>query len=254
VDPTRQHEEHILFSRLRADGSAADREHAVRRYLPLARSLAHRYRHSGEPTDDLEQVASVGLLKAIDRFDPERGTAFSSFAVPTILGELRRHFRDRTWALRAPRELQELTVRIEGARDALTSSLGRQPTIAELSARLDVSAERILQALELDAAHHLVPLEGADADDDTQTPGRIDDGYARAEDRAVLAPLLGTLSVRDAEIVLLRFRDDLTQDEIARRVGVSQMQVSRVLARSLAQLRDATTSRSGTGCANGSRR
>jgi RNA polymerase sigma-B factor len=253
VDPTRQHEEHILFSRLRSDGSAADREQAVHRYLPLARSLAHRYRHSGEPTEDLEQVASIGLLKAIDRFDPERGAAFSSFAVPTILGELRRHFRDRTWALRAPRELQELTLRIEGARDALTSSLGRQPTIAELSDRLDVSAERILQALELDAAHHLVSLEGA-GPDDTQTPGRIDDGYARAEDRAVLAPLLGTLSMRDAEIVLLRFRDDLTQDDIARRVGVSQMQVSRVLASSLAQLRDATSCRFETRHVNGSRR
>jgi RNA polymerase sigma-B factor len=239
VDPTRQHEEHILFSRLRTAGSAADREHAVRRYLPLARSLAHRYRYSGEPTEDLEQVASIGLLKAIDRFDPGRGTAFSSFAVPTILGELRRHFRDRTWALRAPRELQELTLRIEAARDAVTSSLGRQPTIAELSQRLEVSAEQILAALELDAAHHPVSLEGADAED-TQTPGRIDDGYARAEERAVLDPLLRTLSRRDAEIVLLRFRDDLTQDDIARRVGVSQMQISRVLSRSLAQLRDAT--------------
>ena len=245
MDLTRQHEEHILFSRLRSDENAADREHAVHRYLPLARSLAHRYRHAGEPVEDLEQVASIGLLKAIDRFDPERGTAFSSFAVPTILGELRRHFRDRTWALRAPRELQELIRRIEEARDVLTSSLGRQPTIAELSERLDASAERILQALELDAAHHLVPLEGADTD---AAPGGIDEGYARAEDRAVLAPLLGTLSARDAEIVLLRFRDDLTQDTIARRVGVSQMQVSRVLARSLAQLRDATACR-----VNGSR-
>jgi RNA polymerase sigma-B factor len=252
VDPTRQHEERSLFSRLRRDGSAADREQAVRRYLPLARSLARRYQYSGEPTEDLEQVASIGLLKAIDRFDHDRGTAFSSFAVPTILGELRRYFRDRTWALRAPRELQELTLRIEGARDALTSSLGRQPTIAELSDRLDVSDERILQALELDAAHHMVPLEGGDADD-TPTPGRIDDGYARAEDRAVLATLLGTLSARDAVIVLLRFREDLTQDDIARRVGVSQMQVSRVLSRSLVQLRDATAWRSPeTRCVNGS--
>jgi RNA polymerase sigma-B factor len=240
VDPTRQREERILFSRLRAHGSPADREQAVRRYLPLARSLAHRYRHSGEPAEDLEQVASLGLLKAIDRFDPDRGTAFSSFAVPTILGELRRHFRDRTWSLRAPRELQELMVRIEATRDALTSSLGRQPTIAELGDRLGASEERILQALELSTAHNTVPLDGPADAEDTLTPGRIDDGYARAEERAVLDPLLRTLSRRDAEIVLLRFRDDLTQDDIARRVGVSQMQISRVLSRSLAQLRDAT--------------
>jgi RNA polymerase sigma-B factor len=243
VDLTRRNEERILFSRLRAGGDPADREHAVRRYLPLARSLAHRYRYSGEPTEDLEQVASVGLLNAIDRFDPERGVAFSSFAVPTILGELRRYFRDRTWSLRAPRELQELTVRIEAARDELTSSLGRQPTIAELSERLGVSQERILQALELVLAFHTVPLDGRGPSDEEapETPGPIDDGYARAEDRAVLAPLLGTLSARDAEIVLLRFREDLTQDDIARLVGVSQMQVSRVLSRSLSRLRDATT-------------
>jgi RNA polymerase sigma-B factor len=249
VDLTRQHEEHVLFSRLRAHGRDADREQAVHRYLPLARSLAHRYRYSGEPTDDLEQVASLGLLKAIDRFDPARGSAFSSFAVPTILGELRRHFRDRTWALRAPRPLQELTVRIEEQRDVLTSALGRQPTIAELAERLNTSDEQILQALELDAAHHLVPLEGEDTDD---TPGRIDDGYARAEDRAVLLPLLGTLSARDAEIVLLRFRNDLTQDDIARRVGVSQMQVSRVLSRSLAQLREASVFANGWSRRDGS--
>jgi RNA polymerase sigma-B factor len=241
VDLTRQHEEHILFSRLRADADPADRERAVRRYLPLARSLAHRYRYSGEPMEDLEQVASVGLLNAIDRFDPGRGVAFSSFAVPTILGELRRYFRDRTWTLRAPRDLQELTVRIEGARDELTSSLGRQPTIAELSERLGVSEERILQALELVLAFHTVPLDGrGPSDEEADTPGRIDDGFARAEDRAVLAPLLGKLSARDAEIVLLRFREDLTQDDIARLVGVSQMQVSRVLSRSLSKLREAT--------------
>ena len=243
MDLTRQHEEHTLFSRLRGGENPADRERAVRRYLPLARSLANRYQYSGEPMEDLEQVASLGLLKAIDRFDPGRGVAFSSFAVPTILGELRRYFRDRTWTLRAPRELQELTVRIEGARDELTSSLGRQPTIAELSERLGVTEERILQALELVLAFHTVPLDGHGPSDGeaSDLPGRIDDGYARAEDRAVLAPLLGTLSARDAEIVLLRFREDLTQDDIAHRVGVSQMQVSRVLARSLSKLREATT-------------
>jgi RNA polymerase sigma-B factor len=140
VDPNIQYEERILFARLRAHHGAEEREHAFRRYLPLARSLAARYRRSGEPLEDLEQVAGIGLLNAIDRFDPDRGAAFSSFAVPTILGELRRHFRDRTWALRVPRRLQELGVQIEHARDELTASLGRQPTVHELAARLESDA------------------------------------------------------------------------------------------------------------------
>jgi RNA polymerase sigma-B factor len=240
VDATTRHEERLLFARLRADRSPASREQAVRRYLPLARSLAARYRGSGEPLEDLEQVASIGLLKAIDRFDPERGTAFSSFAVPTILGELRRHFRNHTWALRVPRQLQELMLRIERARDDLTASLGRPPTVAELSDRLQAGEELILRALDAAAGRYAVPLESVPGDDDAaDPPGRVDDRYARVEDRAMLAPLFADLSARDAEIVFLRFHEDLTQTAIARRVGVSQMHVSRVLYRSLVYLRDA---------------
>jgi RNA polymerase sigma-B factor len=241
VDATNQNEERRLFASLRAEPSPTVRERAFERYLPLARSLAGRYRHSEEPSEDLEQVASIGLLKAIDRFDPGRGTAFSSFAVPTILGELRRHFRDATWALRVPRRLQELTLRIEHARGELTSALGRQPTVAELADRLGESEELILQALDLIVAKYTLSLDEP-RDDDVPAepaPGDVDEGYARAEDRATLAPLLATLSAADAEIVLLRFREDLTQDAIAQRVGVSQMHVSRVLYRSLAALRDA---------------
>jgi RNA polymerase sigma-B factor len=242
VDATTRHEERLLFARLRADGSRATRERVVRRYLPLARSLAARYRGSGEPIEDLEQVASIGLLNAIDRFDPERGTAFSSFAVPTILGELRRHFRNHTWALRVPRRLQELTLDVERARDELTASLGRPPTIMELSERLHEDEELILQALELSVVRYTVPLEGVRLAGDEHAPdlpGRIDERYARVEDRALLAPLLADLSVRDAEIVFLRFHEDLTQTAIARHVGVSQMHVSRVLYRSLIHLRHA---------------
>jgi RNA polymerase sigma-B factor len=243
VDATTQHDDQLLFGRLRAEGSSSDREQAVRRYLPLARSLAHRYWHSGEPIEDLEQVACVGLLNAIDRFDPDVGTRFSSFAVPTIVGELRQHFRDRTWALRAPRRLQALSVRIEHARDDLVPALGRQPTVAELSDRLHAAQELILQALEIAVARHTVPLDGPWSEDgegpEEHRNGRDDEGYARTEDRAQLVSLLRALSPQDAEIVLLRFRDDLTQDAIARRVGVSQMQVSRVLRRSLARMRDA---------------
>jgi RNA polymerase sigma-B factor len=243
VDATTKDAERRLFARLRADQSPACREEAFRRYLPLAHSLAARYRLSEEPIEDLEQVAGIGLLKAIDRFDPGRGTAFSSYAVPTILGEIRRHFRDTTWALRVPRPLQELTLRIERARDDLTGALGRQPTLTELSGHLQAPEELILDALDLAAAQYTLPLDGPQDDDlgPQRTPGRVDEGYARAEDRAMLAPLLASLRPADAEIVLLRFREDLTQDEIARRVGVSQMHVSRVLYRSLAKLRDAAT-------------
>ena len=226
----------------RHDG-ASDREQAVRQHLPLARSLAHRYWHSGEPIEDLEQVACVGLLNAVDRFDPDMGTRFSTFAVPTILGELRQHFRDHTWALRPPRRLQALSVQIEHARDDLLTSLGRQPTVADLSERLGAEQELILQALEIAVARQTVPLDGPSSEDgegpEEPRSGRDDDGYARAEDRAQLVSLLRVLSREDAEIVLLRFHDELTQDAIARRVGVSQMQVSRILGRSLVRMRDA---------------
>ena len=237
--------ERLLFARLRASGSRACRDEATRRYLPLARRLAGRYRHTGEPIDDLEQVACIGLLHAIDRFDPTRGTAFTSFAVPTILGELRRYFRDRTWALRVPRQLQELSWRLERVRDELTVSTGRPPTVAELAAHLGVEEELILQALELATVQYAVPLDvprpSGETDDleGEEWVGALDDGFARAEDRAVLGSLLATLPARDAQIVALRFCGDLTQDAIARRVGVSQMHVSRVLRRSLAKLTDA---------------
>jgi RNA polymerase sigma-B factor len=245
VDPVTQTDDRLLFDRLRASGSRAWRDEAATRHLPLARRLARRYRYTGEPIDDLEQVACIGLLHAIDRFDPTRGTAFSTYAVPTILGELRRHLRDRTWALRVPRQLQELSRRLERVRDERTVVLGRPPTVAELAAELDVGEELILQALELATAQYTVPFDvvpapgAADDADAEESVGAVDDGFARAEDRAVLGPLLETLPAGDAQIVALRFCGDLTQDAIARRVGVSQMHVSRVLRRSLAKLRDA---------------
>ncbi len=252
MDATTQTEERRLFASLRSDSSQAARDRAFQRYLPLARSLAGRYRRSEEPIEDLEQVAGIGLLKAIDRFDPDRGAAFSSFAVPTILGELRRHFRDTTWALRVPRQLQELTLKIERARGELTNLLGRQPTVAELSEHLEEREELILQALDLMVAKYTLSLDESQPDDDTPAepaPGKLDDGYARAEDRATLAPLLATLSAAEAEIVFLRFREDLTQDAIGQRVGVSQMQVSRVLYRSIARLRDAADMTAGVSTA-----
>jgi RNA polymerase sigma-B factor len=241
VPRTIRNEERELFMRLRCSASRADREAAVKRYLPLAHGLAARYRHAAEPLEDLEQVAAIGLLNAIDRYDPDRGTAFTSFAVPTILGELRRHFRDRTWALRVPRAQQELLLAIERARDELAASLGHQPTIADLALRLGVSEELVLHALELAAARWALPLAapGPDGEDEDDMPGDLDAGYRRVEHRAVLTRLLATLSAREAQIVLLRFTADLTQDAIASRLGVSQMYVSRALRRSLSRLRDA---------------
>lgn len=235
-------DERELFARLCAEPSAAAREAVVRRYLPLAHRLAARYRNTTEPMEDLEQVAAIGLLNAIDRFDPDRGTTFVSFAVPTILGEIRRHFRDQTWAVRVPRGLQELTGRIEQAREVLTTTLARAPTIAELSRYLGAGEELILQALAVSLGHRAVPLDSPRPDGDHwegDMPAQLDDGYARVEDRAMLAGLLATLSAQDAEIVFLRFHADLTQAAIARIVGVSQMHVSRVLYRSLVQLHGA---------------
>jgi RNA polymerase sigma-B factor len=242
VDTTTLSDERKLFARLRTGGSPADRAAAVERYLPLAHGLAARYSHSLEPMEDLEQVAAIGLMQAIDRFDPGHGTTFTSFAVPTILGELRRHFRDRTWALRVPRYQQEMAIKIERARDELATSLGHQPTIAELSRRLGIDEEFVLQALEMTLARQTFPLEplGAHAEADDPIPGELDAGYRRVEDRAVLVRLLATLTAPEAQIVFLRFTADLTQDVIARRLGVSQMSVSRTLRRSLAKLRDAT--------------
>jgi RNA polymerase sigma-B factor len=216
----------------------AGREALVRRYLPLAHRLAARYRNTTEPMEDLQQVAAIGLLNAIDRFDPDRGSTFISFAVPTILGELRRYFRDHTWALRVPRGLQELTLVIERERDQLTATLGRSPTVAELSRHLGTGEETLLQALEVSLAHRAFPLT-VPSDADSEIPSQLDEGYARVEDRAMLAGLVATLSLQDAQIVFLRFHADLTQEAIARLVGVSQMHVSRVLYRSLVRLRRA---------------
>jgi len=241
VPRTTPNVERELFARLRAAPTAANREAAVRRYLPLAHALAARYGYAAEPLEDLQQVAAIGLLNAIDRFDPDRGTAFTSFAVPTILGELRRHFRDRTWPLRVPRDQQELFLTLERVRDGLAVELGRQPTVAELAQRLGVSEEAVLHALELAVARSTLPLvlRGPDDEGADDVPGELEAGYGHVEDHAVLVPLLATLSARDAEVVILRFSEDLTQSAIARRLGVSQMSVSRALRRSLALLRDA---------------
>ncbi len=242
---TRTRADRRLLERARA-GDQEARAALVERFLPLARQLARRYQRGGELLDDLNQVASVGLLKAIDRFDPSRETAFSSFAVPTILGELKRHFRDKGWSVRVPRDLQELAVKLEPTGETLLRELGRAPTLAEVAERLDTSVEIVLEAREAAAAYRAVSLDRPrDGEDEEagdplgQTVGIDDPGFGVAEDAATVEQLMRVLTDREREVLRLRFAEDLTQAEIGVRVGVSQMHVSRILRQAIARLRAA---------------
>jgi RNA polymerase sigma-B factor len=241
----RAREDRRLLERLHRDGDQAARDALVERFLPLARQLARRYQHGGEQLDDLVQVASLGLLKAIDRFDPARETAFSSFAVPTILGELKRHFRDKGWSVRVPRDLQELSVRVERVTDSLGRELGRAPTLAEVSERTGHTPEQVLEAREASGAYRAVSLDRP-RDEEDEGDGTVgaamgveDPGFGVAEDAATVQRLMRVLSDREREVLRLRFAEDLTQSEIGARVGVSQMHVSRLIRQAVAQLRAA---------------
>jgi len=240
----RAREDRRLLERYHRDGDVAAREALVERFLPLARQLARRYQRGGEPLDDLIQVASLGLLKAIDRFEPDRPTAFSSFAVPTILGELKRHFRDRGWSVRVPRDLQEMSVRVDRVTDTMARSLGRAPTPAEIAAEIGTTTERVLEAREAAGAYRAVSLDRARDDDEdgegmTDTFGAEDPGFGLAEAAATVERLMAVLSDREREVLRLRFAEDLTQSEIGARVGVSQMHVSRLIRQAVARLRAA---------------
>ena len=229
-----------LFERYRRERRPEDGEALVRRFLPLARHLARRYRADNE-REDLDQVAALGLIKAIDRYDPSRGIAFSSFAVPTILGELRRYFRDRGWMVRVPRALQELSRELDDTAETLTRELGRTPTVDELAARCGVSAEHVVEARSLATAHRPISLDRPVNDaDEVETVGslvgHVDPGYARAEAAVDLADLLEHLPERERTALRLRFEEDLVQRDIAKRLGLSQMHVSRLLARSIRTL------------------
>jgi RNA polymerase sigma-B factor len=240
----RAREDRALLARYRATGDARERDAIVERFLPLARRLARRYEHSDEPFDDLVQVAALGLVKAVDRFDPDRDVAFSSYAVPTILGELRRHFRDRTWAIRVPRDLQELSLKVERAIGELWREQRRQPTVPDLAKRLEVSEEAVLEAMEATGAYRTASLDaprpgGEEEPGETvgDAYGSEETGFLRAEQRATLELLMSSLGARDREVLRLRFELDMTQSEIGERIGVSQMQVSRIIRQALARLR-----------------
>jgi RNA polymerase sigma-B factor len=232
-----------LFERFAATREPADRAAIVERYLPLARQLAASYQRPSEPFDDIYQVACYGLVKAVDRFDLGRGRAFTSYAVPTIVGEIKRHFRDRTWAVRVPRDLQELSLRVDRVVAELTRTLGRQPSVSEVADTIAVEPDDVLEAMEAGYAYRANSLDGprvgGDAEDGAtlgETLGSLDDGFARAEERVLIADLLRCLPVRERQVLRMRFDGGFTQAEIGERIGVSQMQVSRILRGTLARL------------------
>jgi RNA polymerase sigma-B factor len=233
---------HRLLASYHRTRDPAAREALVHRFLPYARSLAWRYHSDGQPIDDLSQIAAIGLLKAIDRFDPSRGTGFLSFATPTITGELKRHFRDYGWVVHVPRGLQELALQVSRAAAALERELGHPPTDAQIAERTGTSRDRVRSAYDVLQARYGVSLEGlhADADDDHRDLiGTTDDGFRRAEEAASLEMLMTVLGDREREVLRLKFAEDLKQSEIAARFGVSQMQISRIIRRSIHQLGEA---------------
>jgi RNA polymerase sigma-B factor len=237
----RLEEDRVLFKRYLDARDPVDRGLLVERFLPLARSLAGRYQRGGEPFDDVFQVASLGLVKAIDGFDVTRGRAFSSYAVPTIVGEIKRYYRDRTWAIHVPRDLQELTLAVSRAATALEREHGCKPTVDQLAERLGVSDEDVLEALQAKRARRAGSLDAPRRDDEEDEVvgdaiGVAEDGFEQAEARAVLGSLMRGLTPRDRLVVRLRFERDLTQQQIGDHVGISQMQVSRILRRCLGRL------------------
>jgi RNA polymerase sigma-B factor len=223
------------------DGDREARDRALIELMPLVRALASRYAGRGEPLEDLVQVGALGLIKAVDRFDVDRGVEFSSYAVPTIVGEIRRHFRDKAWAMHVPRRLKELSVRLSRVLDQLTSELGRSPTIAELAAATGVEEEDVIDALDSANAYSTRSLH-APFDDGDETSladklGEDDAGFAEVEDGSLVAAGLDALDERERRIVELRFFEEKTQSQIAAEVGISQMHVSRLLRSALATMR-----------------
>jgi RNA polymerase sigma-B factor len=223
-------------------GYAGAREGLVALHMPLVEHLARRFRNRGEPYDDLVQVATIGLIKAIDRFDSDRGVEFSTYATPTILGEIKRYFRDKGWAIRVPRRLQELRLSLTAATAELTQELGRAPTVAELSERLGLSPDLVIEGLESANAYNTLSLDAPDQNETDATTvldglGGEDEALESVEYRESLKPLLAQLDTREKRILTLRFFRGMTQSQIAEEIGISQMHVSRLLARTLTELR-----------------
>jgi RNA polymerase sigma-B factor len=237
-----QREDRELLRRYHEQGDTSARERLIARHLPLVRSLARRYAGRGEPLEDIEQVGAIGLIKAIDRFDLEREVSLATYATPNVVGEIKRHFRDKGWAIRVPRSLQELNAKMSSTIDDLTARLGHSPSVAEIAESLGTTTEEVLEALEVGSAYTALSLDanpGADDDGDPmETIGSEDEEFDRSEDRATLGPALAQLPDREREILKMRFEEGLPQTQIAERVGLSQMHVSRLIRRSLATMRE----------------
>ena len=233
----------ILLRRYHEEGDLHAREKLIEQYMSLVRALARRYAYRGEQLDDLVQIGAIGLIKAIDRFDLERGVELTTYATPNIIGEIKRHFRDKGWSVRVPRALQELNVKLSRLMEQLTVELGRSPTIPELAKASSSTEEQVLEALESGRAYSSLSLSsggGGDGEDDLdplESIGTEEHQYEVSEDRAVLAPGFKVLDERERTILQLRFFDGLTQSQIAQRVGISQMHVSRLIRRSLEKIR-----------------
>ena len=235
----------ILLRKYHEEGDLAAREKLIEQYMSLVRSLARRYAYRGEQLEDLVQIGAIGLIKAIDRFDLERGVELTTYATPNIIGEIKRHFRDKGWAVRVPRGLQELNVQLSRLMEQLTVQLGRSPTIPELAKASGSTEEEVLEALESGRAYSSLSLssgggggEGEDDLDPLESIGSEEHQYEVSEDRAVLAPGFKALDERERMILQLRFFDGLTQSQIAQQVGISQMHVSRLIRRSLEKIRE----------------
>jgi RNA polymerase sigma-B factor len=239
----------LLFERWHRYGDRRARDELIERFLPLARKLARRYIPSSEPYEDLVQVASLGLVKAVERFDPERGFAFTSFAVPTIVGELKRYFRDSGWALHVDRGAQERARKITDAQQQISARTGRAPTVSVIAQYLEISEEEVLDGLQTADAYDAISLDAPLQSDDDGASSRLDalgdedERLNMVDDQATISAAARHLPRRERQILYLRFGQDLTQTEIAEQVGVSQMQVSRLLRKSLAQLRALTEER-----------
>jgi RNA polymerase sigma-B factor len=234
--------EGLLWRRLRDQRDPAAREELVRRYLPFAKNLALRYRGASESFDDLLQVANLGLVNAVDRFDPARGTPFAAFASPTILGELKRHFRDRVWTVRVPRGLHDRMAEVEKATAALTIELQRSPSVPEIAAKLEIEPAEVLEVLEANHNRRPLSLDRPVGGEDDESPasewvGDEDEGYELIDDKLALEGVLPQLDDRERLILRLRFVEDMTQSQIAEQIGHSQMHVSRILRRTLERIR-----------------
>ena len=235
-------EDRALLRRYHEQGDIAARDQLIEQYMSLVRSLARRYSYRGEQLDDLVQIGAIGLIKAIDRFDVDRGVELTTYATPNIIGEIKRHFRDKGWAIRVPRALQELNASMSGAIERLTGRLGRSPSIAEISEELKTTPEEVLEAMEVGSAYSTVSLStgpGGDEElDPLETIGGEDEEFERSEHRAALEPALDRLPPREREILRMRFEEGLPQTQIAQRVGLSQMHVSRLIRKSLSIMRE----------------